>query len=140
MRAGNDSNEWSTWSERSFNVEPLNTDCPRHEITNIILTPNSPASLLIGTTVNITFNYYTSEPDGVRIFVRPFTEGSLTPNYGAHGSPTYPTGNGSGDGFFTINDVPITVDQLRFQMLNNDQSELLLEFKINVSYYFYKLL
>ena len=28
VRAGNNSGEWSTWSQRSFNVEPLNTDSP----------------------------------------------------------------------------------------------------------------
>ncbi|MEN8163289.1 MAG: hypothetical protein ABFS37_04105, partial [Acidobacteriota bacterium] len=103
------------------------------------LIPKSPASLLYGDRVNIAFEYYTSEPDGVRIFVRPFTNGSLTPNYGAHGSPLYPTGNGKGSGWFTINSGPVTVDQLRFQMFNNDQSKLLLEFRINVSYYFYKI-
>lgn len=33
VRAGNDSNGWSTWSERSFDVEPLDTDCPSYELT-----------------------------------------------------------------------------------------------------------
>jgi hypothetical protein len=28
VRAGNDRNEWSVWSQRSFDVEPVNTDCP----------------------------------------------------------------------------------------------------------------
>ena len=96
--------------------------------------------MLIGNRVNITFNYYTDEPDGVLIFVRPLTNGSLTLDYAAHPSFIYPTGNGSGDGWFTINSGPITVDQLRFRMYNNDQSQLLLEFRIDVSYYFYELL
>jgi len=30
VRAGNDSGIWSGWSERSFDIEPLNTDCPEN--------------------------------------------------------------------------------------------------------------
>ena len=33
VRAGNDSGEWSDWSERSFDIEPLNTDCPFFTLT-----------------------------------------------------------------------------------------------------------
>ncbi len=107
-----------------------------HTITNISLDPDSPASLSLGERVNVTFNYSTTQSGGVRIFVRPVTNGSLTPNYAAHGSPLYPVGSGSGDGYFTITDVPASVDQLRFEMLNADQSVQLLQFFVDVNYGF----
>ncbi len=107
-----------------------------NSISNIQLSPSSPASLALNQRVNITFDYVTDEVDGVRIFVRPFSNGSLTPHYGAHGSGLYPLGSGSGTGFFTIRSGDATVDQLRFQMLNADQSQLLLEFFIPVEYHF----
>jgi hypothetical protein len=136
VRAGNNLGDWSDWVARTFDVEPVNTDCPLNEITNIRLSPESPDTLKIGERVNITFNYYTEEAGGVRIFVRPYTHGSRSPGYGAHGSPVYPPGSGDGSGWFTINSGRVTVDQLQFRMYNADQSKLLLEFYIRVSYNF----
>jgi len=88
--------------------------------------------------VNITFNYTTNETEGVRIWARPFTGGNRTPNYGAHGSPVYPYGSGSGDGYFTISsgETTVTVDQVGFQMWTPGQGELLLELFIPVTYQF----
>ena len=103
---------------------------------NIELSPPSPASLYFNDDVNITFDYSTNEFGGVRIFVRPFTDGSLTPNYAAHGSPLYPYGSGSGSGLFTITSGEVIVDQVRFQMWNGDQTELLVESFIDVEYHF----
>ena len=99
-----------------------------HKITNITFKPTAPAYLTSGHNVNIKFNYLANQPGGVRIFARPFSLGTATPGYGAHGSPLYPTGSGSGDGFFNISNMTVLVDQTRFQMLNDDQSQLLLEF------------
>ena len=62
-----------------------------HLVTNIDLTPDTPNILRFNESVNITFDYSTTEPSGVRIFARPFTNGALTPNYAAAGSPIYPT-------------------------------------------------
>lgn len=107
-----------------------------NSITNIGLSPPSPAWLDFNEHVDITFDYSTNEASGVRIFVRPYTGGSLTPNYAAHGSPLYPYPGGSGSGWFTITSGAVTVDQLRFQMLNADQSVLLLDFFIDVDYHF----
>jgi hypothetical protein len=109
----------------------------RHYITQIDLSPNTPAELYQNEYVDITFNYHTTEYGGVRIFVRPFTNGALTLNYAAHPSNIYPSGGGSGSGYFTITSGSPTVDQLRFRMYNADQSELLLEFFMDVSYSFY---
>ena len=105
-------------------------------ITNIQMTPPSPASLALSEHVDITFDYITNEADGVRIFARPFTGGALTPGYGGHSSPIYPVGSGSGTGFFTIHYVGSTVDEIRFQVMNADMSALLLEVFIPVDYQF----
>lgn len=107
-----------------------------HNISNIQLSPPSPASLAFNDAVNITFDYATEEAGGVRIFIAPFSNGSLTSNLAAQGSPLYPVGSGSGSSFFLIRSGDVTVDQLRIQMLNADQSQQLLEFFIPVEYHF----
>lgn len=88
-----------------------------------------------GDRVNLEFEYSTDEPGGVRIFARPFTDGTLTPGYSASGSGLY-TGHGTGTGFFTINGREVTVDEIRFQITNADQSEILREFYVPVHYEF----
>ncbi|MCI0691920.1 T9SS type A sorting domain-containing protein [candidate division KSB1 bacterium] len=115
---------------------PVNYRFAAHAITNIQITPPSPASMLFNQNVNLTFDYTTSTPGGVRIFVRPFTGGALTPNYAAHGSPLYATGTGSGTGFFTITAGNVAVERLRFQMFDANQTQLLLEFFLPVNYRF----
>jgi hypothetical protein len=108
-----------------------------HAIYNIAVTPKSPASMQFNQQVDITFDYRTSEPGGVVVFARPMTGTSTTPNYGAHGSPTYPTGQGSGTGYFTIMGGDATVDGIRFRMSNASQSTLLLELVIPANYQYH---
>ena len=105
-------------------------------ITNINAASPSPASLAYNQNVDINFNYSSAEAGGIRIFPRPITNGETTPNYAASGSPLYPSGNGSGSGYFTITSGETTVDQIRFQVYNADQSALLVEFSIPVQYAF----
>ncbi|MDJ0783592.1 MAG: BACON domain-containing protein, partial [Desulfosarcinaceae bacterium] len=112
----------------------------RHEVTSIAMTPASPASVLLTFRVNLSFNYYTDEAGGVRIFVEPYTSGSPTPNRAVSPSPLYAAGSGTGEGFFTITEVPVTVDQVRVWMTNADQSRILFERFIPVTYFFYQLL
>ncbi|MEZ4702631.1 MAG: T9SS type A sorting domain-containing protein [Rhodothermales bacterium] len=110
-----------------------------HAIRNIVVTPDAPAALPLGSAtdrVEVSFDYATSEAGGVRIFARPFTEGGLTPGYGASGSPTYPVGTGSGSGTFTINTGAVHVDGIRFQMLTDDQTQVLLELVVPVDVLF----
>lgn len=105
-------------------------------ITNINAASPSPGSLAFNENVDITFNYSTSQAGGVRIFARPMTNGTTTQNYGASGSPLYASGSGSGSGNFTIASGETTVDQIRFQVTNADQSALLVEFFVPVQYAF----
>jgi predicted outer membrane repeat protein len=107
-----------------------------HSITNIVLSPPSPATLPPEGDIDITFDYATTEPKGVRIWARPFTNGSLTPGYWAHGSIVYPVGHGSGTGWFTIPYGNVAVDQIRFQMYDPCETVLLLELFIPVEYRF----
>lgn len=107
-----------------------------HLVTNIALGPDSPNILRTNEDVTITFNYITNEPGGVRIWVRPYTGGSPSPNYAAHPSPLYPMGSGSGDGFFTITTGEVVVDALRFTIYDATGSTLLFEAFLPVYYLF----
>ncbi len=105
-----------------------------HPITNITLSPSSPANMTINNQVTITFNYSTTNPEGVRIYLLPFTSGGPSPNYGVCGSPIYPAGNGTGDCFFTIRSGQADVDQIQFKVVTPDQSVTLDEWYIPVTY------
>ena len=116
-----------------FGLTPYAT---AHEITNIELSPPSPAALLNNEYVNITFDYSTTEAGGVLIFVSPYTDGSPTPNRATSGSTLYPVGQGNGSGYFRIMSGDVVVDQIQFKMTNADQSVVLLEFFIDVEYHY----
>jgi hypothetical protein len=106
-----------------------------HAINNIQLTPDAPAILDYDENLDITFDYQTSHPGDVLIFARPFNDGALAPNYVASGSPSYPSGSGSGDGYFGFPNSDQEVDQIRFQMKNADQTELLLEYFVDTTHF-----
>jgi len=105
-----------------------------NSITNINMTPASPAQLVTGQNINITFDCVTEESKGAVVFARPYTNGSLTPGYGASGGFSF-TGMDSGTQWFFINPDNQRIDQVRFEMYNNDQSALLLEFFVDVDYH-----
>lgn len=106
-------------------------------VENIILCPDSPARLENGSMVNVHYDYYNDEGMDTRIFVRPFTNGSLSPGYGASGSGLYATGAGTNEDDFTIfTPNNVVVDQLRFQVTNADQSQTLAEYFVPVHYVF----
>lgn len=106
-----------------------------HTVTISNLNPASPAFLSLNQDVNISFNYSTTEAGGVRIFIRPMTEGSETPNFSASGSILYATGSGTSTAMFNLSaGTNVHIDQLRIRMYNDDQSELLLEAFVAVNY------
>lgn len=102
-----------------------------HTIDNVQITPSSPAVLAVGEDVDFTFGYETHSAAGVRITGRPLTDGQLTPNYAAHGSPLYPVGTGTGSGYFTVNS-PAVVNQIRLQMRDEATNNILTETLIDV--------
>ena len=117
-------------------VVPVKYKFSAHSISGIVVTPSVPDGLVLNANASVTFNYRTSATGGARIFARPFTHGALTPNYAASGSPLYATGSGSGNGTFTITSGSITVDSVRFQMWDANQTQLLLEWFVPVNIHF----
>lgn len=97
------------------------------------LTPVSPAKLNFGEKVTISFNYNISAPVGARIFIRPFTGTLPTPNYTASGSTIY-KGKGDATATFTVTAGETTINQLRIQVFNATQSQLIFEFYFPVNY------
>ncbi len=101
-------------------------------IENIQTCVPSPARLENGQNIQVRYAYYNDEGQDTRVFVRPFSGGALSPNYAASPSAAYPVGPGTIADFFTISSSDVTVDQLRFQVTNNDQSQILAEYFIPV--------
>ncbi|MBW2108601.1 MAG: hypothetical protein JRI36_08065, partial [Deltaproteobacteria bacterium] len=95
------------------------------KITHIQFSPASPASLCNEEVVQATFDYTTTDEGGIRIFVRPFSNGLLSPHYPPHSSDWWPYPEGSGSGWFTIDSGNVVVDQVQFQIWSADQSRLL---------------
>jgi len=111
---------------------PVDYSFGSHAVNDIVMSYSSPSWIRHGDDLDIQFAYQTDEPGGVRISARPFTDGVLTPGYGASGSVLSPVGNGSGSQNFTFNGSSPHVDEVRFQMYNADNSILLLEFFVPV--------
>ena len=107
-----------------------------HSISGLVFSPASPATLVLGEQVNISFTYTTDDAGGVRIWAQPFTNGALSPGQAFQGSSILPTGKGTTSRFFTIKGSAATVDQVRLQMWTADQSALLFETFVSVKYTF----
>jgi len=107
-----------------------------HSVTNITLNPPTPNILVHNQKVTVSFSYATTQAGGVRVFARPFTGGAPTPHYAASPAPISPTGSGTGDQFFTITSGNVTVDRIRIQMWNANQTVLLFEAFLPVNYEF----
>jgi hypothetical protein len=105
-----------------------------YRISNVSLSPASPATLDINENVNVTFKYI-AKNGNVRIFARPMRNGSLAPNYAAHGSPLYTAPSGSGTGYFTLTSAG-NVDQVRFQIYDATSNVLLYTKYVSVNYSF----
>jgi hypothetical protein len=107
-----------------------------HAIRNIAYVPRPPAVLDNNESVDVTFDYVTTEAGGVRLFLTPLTDGVSSPGAGMSGSGLYPVGSGSGSGSFTITAGQVVVDQVRHRMRNDDQSVILLEFARDGLFFF----
>lgn len=107
-----------------------------HSVTKVTFNPPTPNILLHNQRVTLSFSYATTQPGGVRIFARPFVGNSPAPNYAASPSGISPTGSGTGSQFFTITTGNVTVDRVRIQMWNSNQTQLLFEAFLPVHYEF----
>lgn len=115
---------------------------PQNDISIKNLDPVSPATLNFYETsttdrVVIEYDYTISHPDGARIWVQPYSNGSLIDDYYYSSSSVFKgTGSrkvlisaGSGDG-------EVNVNQLRIKITNPDQSVTLVERFVDVDYTF----
>jgi hypothetical protein len=105
-------------------------------VKTISLTPPTPNILQFGQDVTVRFSYRTNQAGGVRIWARPFTGSALTPNYAACGSPIYPMGSGTGTCSFTITTGTVTVNRIRFEVWDANQTTLLFRAFIPVHFQF----
>lgn len=121
---------WLVFSQASIAASASNL------VFQLRLAPDTPNILKFGQNVTVSFKYDTNQAGGVRIFARPFTGTSLTPNYAACGSPIYPFGTGTGTCTFTITSGNATVNKIRFQVWDANQTQLLFQTYVPVSYQF----
>jgi hypothetical protein len=113
-----------------------NVSAAGHSVTRVTLNPTTPNILVHGQDVTVSFNYATIQQGGVRIFARPFVGASPAPNYAASGAGISPTGSGTGTQTFTIKSGTVTVDRIRIQMWNTNQTQLLFEAFLPVNFEF----
>jgi len=96
-----------------------------HAVHGVQLWPERTAMLDHTEVLDIAFDYETSYNEQILIFARPFYQGGLAGGYYASGSPYYAPGTGSGSGYIGYDYGTHAVDQIRFQVKNLDQSEIL---------------
>lgn len=99
------------------------------------INPESPARLDFGDRVLISFEYDTGDLEGVRILVRPISDGEPTPNYSSGALPVYRE-KGTGSAGFTIEEGKATVDQLRFRVISMNLDRRIFEFSVPVEFIF----
>ena len=109
----------------TFDV-PLRIYYGPHALQDFAFTPAPPAILSWGETLDMTFGYVTDQTEGVRIFARAAYQEEPLMGMTSAGSPLYPAPSGSGD-FWMYYGADRTADSIRFQMVSDDQSELLLQ-------------
>ena len=104
-------------------------------VTNIAFDPPT-GTILNNQRVTFSFSYWTTQANGVRIFFLPQDGDRPAQNFGVSGSPLYPTGSGSGKGFFTIRAGNVRVDGVRVKMVDSMQQTVLFERVYPVSFNF----
>ena len=125
-------------------------DITPHTVYNIVLNPQWPATLYYGEWIKINYDYivefnFLSDsgsdvaivPDA-HILARPFSNGALAPGYLVRGYNFLRPWDYEGESEFTINSQPgqVVVDQIRFQIMNADKTQIFHEFFVPVIYTF----
>ncbi len=103
-------------------------------IYNITLSHGDHSILANGEDLVVSFDYATTESPDTIIFARPWFSNAFVPGYGASGGDGGPP-SGSGSQRFTFPTADANVNQIHFRMLTADQSTLLLEFNLAVTYW-----
>ncbi len=107
------------------------------KVTIVTINPQSPASLSFGQRVTISYDYEVLEPEGVRIWVMPYSDGLISPKYSYTSSPLF-KGTGSRDVTFTITsgESEMVVDQLKIKIADSTGDVTILEYFETVDYTF----
>ena len=112
------------------------SDSDTSSVTITSISPESPASLSFGQRVTIIYDYTVVEPEGVRIWVMPYTMGAISPAYSYTSSPLI-KGTGSRTVGFSITSGDSTVvDQIRIKIATANGQETISEFNEEVAYTF----
>lgn len=100
-------------------------------------TPNTPASLKFDEEVIIIYDYEIADPNGGRIWVQPYTNGSISPKYSYTSSPLL-TGKGTRTVMISITSGTddMVVDQLMLKIASPDGKQTVSESFETVSYTF----
>tara|TARA_R110002049_G_scaffold15417_4_gene63047 strand:+ start:11794 stop:12267 length:474 start_codon:yes stop_codon:yes gene_type:complete len=99
--------------------------------------PNSPASIKFGEEVIINFDYEIADSNGGRIWVMPYTNGSISPKYSYTSSPLL-TGKGTRAVMVSITSGTnaVVVDQLLIKIASSDGNQTVSESLETVDYTF----
>ncbi|MBK7771632.1 MAG: T9SS type A sorting domain-containing protein [bacterium] len=85
----------------------------------------------------VTLDYKVTSPNGARILVYPFENGSLVAGYSWGGSPTYPTGTtGTAGNYLTFTTGTHHMDSFRVRMIDPVTSTTLLDIYLPADYTF----
>jgi len=94
------------------------------QVTVTAISPNSPAVLLVGTSVQVSFDY-TALEQNPRVVAIPYSNGSPSPDDSVH-TDVLPSASGAGTCQFTILTGIVNVDALRMEMWSSNQPDALL--------------
>ena len=101
---------------------------------NVQIDKTDYSTLADGENLNIDVDYGSDGPGDVRIFARPYMDGSLVLGYGATGGVLGPPSGSAHQHFqFPVNDADM--NQIHFKMTTPDQSQVLLEFNQPAHYF-----
>lgn len=123
---------------------PVLSNCKKDDesegntISILSLEPDFPDTLNFGEFVIITTDYNITHDEGARMWVQPFTDGARSPGY-VYSSSIVFTSSGIREVGISVeegDEEVVEVDQLRIVMVNPDQSEILFEEFMDVSYIF----
>ena len=110
---------------------------PNNVVTNVTMTPSSPAIIADKQMVTVKFTYITSLASGARIFFEPITRGPLGPVV-ANGALFYqftaPAGTDTGSSRFYIDTGSVYIDSVYVQMLDTSRTKIIFDSYVPVSY------
>jgi hypothetical protein len=110
---------------------------PNNVVTNVTMTPSSPAIIADKQMVTVKFTYTTSLASGACIFFEPITRGPLGPVV-ANGALFYqftaPAGTDTGSSRFYIDTGSVYIDSVYVQMLDTSRTKIIFDSYVPVSY------